>query len=78
MSTAALPKFTGTNVFKTVAVAVTAVASGIENVEAAELAGDIYSVDGKLIKSGAAVSEMPKGLYIVKTAAGKAVKVVRK
>ena len=78
MSTAALPKFTGTNVFKTVAVAVTAVASGIENVEAAELAGDIYSVDGKLIKRGAAVSEMPKGLYIVKTAAGKAVKVVRK
>ena len=78
MTNEALPKFTGANVFKTVAVAVTAVASGIENVEAAELAGDIYSVDGKLIKSGAAVSEMPKGLYIVKTAAGKAVKVIRK
>ena len=79
MSTAALPKFTGTNVFKTTAVAVTAVASGIENIEAsAALVGDIYSVDGKLIKRGAAVSEMPKGLYIVKTATGKAVKVVRK
>ncbi len=78
MTTEALPKFTGASIFKTVAVAVTAVASGIENVEAAELAGDIYSVDGKLIKRGAAVSEMPKGLYIVKTAAGKAVKVIRK
>ena len=79
MTTEALPKFTGANVFKTTAVAVTAVASGIENIEAsAALVGDIYSVDGKLIKRGAAVSEMPKGLYIVKTTAGKAVKVVRK
>ena len=79
MSTAAFPKFTGANIFKTVAVAVTAAATGIDSMEASvELTGDIYAVDGKLIKSNASVADMPKGLYIVKTAAGKAVKVIRK
>lgn len=79
MSTAAFPKFTGANIFKTVAVAVTAAATGIDSMEASvELTGDIYAVDGKLIKSNASVADMPKGLYIVKTAAGKAIKVIRK
>ena len=79
MSTAAFPKFTGANIFKTVAVAVTASATGIDSMEASvELTGDIYAVDGKLIKRNASVADMPKGLYIVKTAAGKAIKVIRK
>ena len=79
MSTAAFPKFTGANIFKTVAVAVTAAATGIDSMEASvELTGDIYAVDGKLIKRNASVADMPKGLYIVKTAAGKAIKVIRK
>jgi len=79
MSTAAFPKFTGANILKTVAVAVTAAATGIDSMEASvELTGDIYAVDGKLIKSNASVADMPKGLYIVKTAAGKAIKVIRK
>lgn len=79
MTTEALPKFTGANIFKTVAVTVKSVDTGIDNVEAAEeLTGDIYAVDGKLIKSNASVADMPKGLYIVKTAAGKAIKVIRK
>ena len=79
MTTEAFPKFTGANVFKTVAVAVTAAATGIDSVEASvELTGDIYAVDGKLIKRNASVADMPKGLYIVKTAAGKAIKVIRK
>ena len=78
MTTEALPKFTGANIFKTVAVTVKSVDTGIENVEAAEeLTGDIYSVDGKLIVRNASVSTMAKGLYIVKTADGKAVKVIR-
>lgn len=79
MTTEALPKFTGANIFKTVAVTVKSVDTGIDNVEAAEeLTGDIYSVDGKLIVRNASVSTMAKGLYIVKTADGKAVKVIRK
>ena len=79
MSTAAFPKFTGSSIFKTVAVAVTAAATGIDSMEASvELTGDIYAVDGKLIKRNASVADMPKGLYIVKTAAGKAIKVIRK
>ena len=79
MTTEALPKFTDANIFKTVAVTVKAVDTGIDNVEAAEeLTGDIYSVDGKLIVRNASVSTMAKGLYIVKTADGKAVKVIRK
>lgn len=79
MTTEALPKFTGANIFKTVAVTVKSVDTGIDNVEAAEeLTGDIYAVDGKLIKRNASVADMPKGLYIVKTAAGKAIKVIRK
>ena len=78
MTTEALPKFTGANIFKTVAVTVKSVDTGIDNVEAAELIGDIYSVDGKLIVRNASVSTMAKGLYIVKTADGKAVKVIRK
>ena len=78
MTTEALPKFTGANIFKTVAVTVKSVDTGIDNVEATEeLTGDIYSVDGKLIVRNAAVSTMAKGLYIVKTADGKAVKVIR-
>lgn len=78
MTTEALPKFTGANIFKTVAVMVKSVDTGIDNVEAAEeLTGDIYSVDGKLIVRNASVSTMAKGLYIVKTADGKAVKVIR-
>lgn len=78
MTTEALPKFTGANIFKTVAVTVKSVDTGIDNVEAAEeLTGDIYSVDGKLIVRNASVSTMAKGLYIVKTADGKAVKVIR-
>ena len=76
MTTEALPKFTGANIFKTIAVTVKATATGIENIEAgAALTGDIYSVDGKLIKRGADLSDMQKGLYIIKTAAGKTVKV---
>ena len=76
MTTEALPKFTGTNIFKTIAVTVKATATGIENIEAgAALTGDIYSVDGKLIKRGADLSDMQKGLYIIKTATGKTVKV---
>ena len=76
MTTEALPKFTGTNIFKTIAVAVKATATGIENIESdAAMTGDIYSVDGKLIKRGANLSDMQKGLYIIKTAAGKTVKV---
>ena len=76
MTTEALPKFTGTNIFKTIAVAVKAAATGIENIESdAAMTGDIYSVDGKLIKRGANLSDMQKGLYIIKTAAGKTVKV---
>lgn len=79
MATAAFPKFTTANVFKTVAVAVSVEADGIDSVEnSIELAGDIYTVDGKLVKRNANVTEMPKGLYIVKTAAGKAIKVIRK
>lgn len=78
MTNEALPQFTGANIFKTVAVTVKSVDTGIDNVEAAEeLTGDIYSVDGKLIVRNAAVSTMAKGLYIVKTADGKAVKVIR-
>ena len=78
MTTEALPKFTGADIFKTVAVTVKAVDTGIDNVEVAEeLTGDIYSVDGKLIVRNASVSTMAKGLYIVKTADGKAVKVIR-
>ena len=78
MTNEALPQFTGANVFKTVAVTVKSVDTGIDNVEAAEeLTGDIYSVDGKLIVRNASVSTMAKGLYIVKTADGKAVKVIR-
>lgn len=76
MTTEALPKFTGTNIFKTIAVTVKATATGIENIESdAAMTGDIYSVDGKLIKRGANLSDMQKGLYIIKTAAGKTVKV---
>ena len=76
MTTEALPKFTGANIFKTIAVTVKATATGIENIEAgAALTGDIYSVDGKLIKRGADLSDMQKGLYIIKTATGKTVKV---
>lgn len=76
MTTEALPKFTGTNIFKTIAVAVKATSTGIENIESdAAMTGDIYSVDGKLIKRGANLSDMQKGLYIIKTAAGKTVKV---
>ena len=76
MTTEALPKFTGASIFKTIAVTVKATATGIENIEAgAALTGDIYSVDGKLIKRGADLSDMQKGLYIIKTAAGKTVKV---
>lgn len=76
MTTEALPKFTGTNIFKTIAVAVKATATGIENIESdAAMTGDIYSVDGKLIKRGANLTDMQKGLYIIKTAAGKTVKV---
>ena len=79
MTNEALPQFTGANIFKTVAVTVKSVDTGIDNVEAAEeLTGDIYSVDGKLIVRNASVSTMAKGLYIVKTADGKAVKVIRK
>ena len=79
MTTEALPKFIGSNIFKTVAVAIKSIDAGIENVEAStEWVGDIYSVDGKLIERNAAVSEMAKGLYIVKTADGKAIKVIRK
>lgn len=79
MTTEAFPKFTSANIFKTVAVAVVATETGIDGVEAdVELAGDIYTVDGKLVKRNASVADMPKGLYIVKTAAGKAVKVIRK
>ena len=78
MTTEALPKFTGANIFKTVAVTVKSVDTGIDNVEAAEeFTGDIYSVDGKLIVRNASVSTMAKGLYIVKTVDGKAVKVIR-
>ena len=78
MTNEALPQFTGANIFKTVAVTVKSVDTGIDNVEAAEeLTGDIYSVDGKLIVRNASVSTMAKGLYIVKTADGKAVKVIR-
>ena len=76
MTTEALPKFTGANIFKTIAVTVKVAATGIENIEAgAALTGDIYSVDGKLIKRGADLSDMQKGLYIIKTATGKTVKV---
>ena len=76
MTTEALPKFTGTNIFKTIAVTVKATATGIENIESdAAMTGDIYSVDGKLIKRGANLTDMQKGLYIIKTAAGKTVKV---
>ena len=76
MTTEALPKFTGASIFKTIAVTVKATATGIENIEAgAALTGDIYSVDGKLIKRGADLSDMQKGLYIIKTATGKTVKV---
>ena len=78
MTNEALPQFTGANIFKTVAVTVKSVDTGIDNVEAVEeLTGDIYSVDGKLIVRNASVSTMAKGLYIVKTADGKAVKVIR-
>lgn len=76
MTTEALPKFTGASIFKTIAVAVKATATGIENIESdAAMTGDIYSVDGKLIKRGANLTDMQKGLYIIKTAAGKTVKV---
>lgn len=76
MSNEALSKFTGNDIFKTVAVSVVAATTGIESIEAAELVGDIYTVDGKLIKRNASVAAMQKGLYIVKTAAGEAVKVI--
>ena len=76
MTTEALPKFTGANIFKTVAVSIEDETTGIESIEAAELVGDIYTVDGKLIKRNASVAAMQKGLYIVKTAAGETVKVI--
>ena len=76
MSNEALSKFTGANIFKTVAVSIEDETTGIESIEAAALVGDIYTVDGKLIKRNASVAAMQKGLYIVKTAAGEAVKVI--
>ncbi len=79
MTTEAFPRFTGADIFKTVAVTAVTTETGIDGVEAdAEFTGDIYTVDGKLVKRNANVAEVAKGLYIVKTAAGKAIKVIRK
>ena len=72
MATAAFPKFTGLNIFKTTQATVT-VSTGIDNMTVSDAAAtEVYTVDGKRVQQG----KLSKGLYIMRTAGGKTVKKV--
>ena len=72
MATAAFPKFTGSNIFKTTQATVT-VSTGIDNMTVSDAAAtEVYTVDGKRVQQG----KLSKGLYIMRTAGGKTVKKV--
>ena len=72
MATAAFPKFTGLNIFKTTQATVT-VSTGIDNMTVSDAsATEVYTVDGKRVQQG----KLSKGLYIMRTAGGKTVKKV--
>lgn len=60
MTTAALPKFTGTNIFKTVAVTVAKVDTGIEDIVAEDAVEEIFDIFGRKLDAITA-----PGLYIV-------------
>ena len=60
MTTEAFPKFTGTSVFKTVAVTVAKVDTGIEDVVAEDAVEEIFDIFGRKLDAITA-----PGLYIV-------------